>query len=250
MKKLLFLFTSICILAATSCTNPGNSSNSNGSQLGSSQSGGNSSTFSVTYHSNGAIDPEDHIVMNTPAGKAVIKPYFYSKPAWKFESWNTKADGTGTDYKPYEEIMLTENLELYAKYSYVKTIFQSSSQTFDNGTTLVSKKILSGCSMPGKLHVSSYWTSGDNTWDIILVKEDGSKMSLQDRSPTNSGTYYNKTTTFENGIPAGYIIFSHYSSFKPTSITIEYTPIQNQHIPMLKKGLSYKLLGQPLFVKM
>lgn len=81
--------------------------------------------------------------------------------------------------------------------------------------------------MPGKLHVSSYWTSGDNSWDIILVKEDGSKMSLQDSRPTNSGTYYNKTTTFENGIPAGYIIFSHYSSFKPTSITIEYTPTQN-----------------------
>nr|WP_318741469.1 InlB B-repeat-containing protein [uncultured Treponema sp.] len=227
MKKLLFLFTSICILAATSCTNPGNSSNSNGPQLSSSQSGGNSSTFSVTYHSNGAIDPEDHIVMNTPAGKAVIKPYFYSKPAWKFESWNTKADGTGTDYKPYEEILLTENLELYAQYSYVKTIFQSSSQTFVNGETLVSKKILSGYSMPGKLHVSSYWTS-DNSWDIILVKEDGSKMYLQDRIATNSGTYYNKTTTFENGIPAGYIIFSsNYPSFKPTSITIEYTPTQN-----------------------
>ena len=227
MKKLLFLFTSICILAATSCTNPGNSSNSNGPQLSSSQSGGNSSTFSVTYHSNGAIDPEDHIVMNTPAGKAVIKPYFYSKLAWKFESWNTKADGTGTDYKPYEEILLTENLELYAQYSYVKTIFQSSSQTFVNGETLVSKKILSGYSMPGKLHVSSYWTS-DNSWDIILVKEDGSKMYLQDRIATNSGTYYNKTTTFENGIPAGYIIFSsNYPSFKPTSITIEYTPTQN-----------------------
>ena len=50
------------------------------------------------------------------AGWGTIFPDGHGKEGCIFTGWNTKADGTGTDYREGEEIYLTDNLWLYAMW--------------------------------------------------------------------------------------------------------------------------------------
>lgn len=51
-------------------------------------------------------------------GREDVYPYMgsFEKKGYDFACWNTKKDGTGTDYLGGEEIQLTENTYLYAKW--------------------------------------------------------------------------------------------------------------------------------------
>lgn len=85
-------------------------------------------TYFVTYDANNnpggssimCSDPNDYTSEDTVAimGEAELFPLMgnlvYS--GYDFDGWNTQADGKGTDYAPGQEINLTDDLYLYAKW--------------------------------------------------------------------------------------------------------------------------------------
>ena len=80
--------------------------------------------YNVTFDANGATSGQ------VPAGAEMLNPgtvYTLPKPladlrkdigedTWLFLCWNTKADGTGTEYRPGETITVTEDVTLYADW--------------------------------------------------------------------------------------------------------------------------------------
>lgn len=64
--------------------------------------------YSFLYDGNGAegstTDPTHYFEKDT----AVVAENGYAKDDYKFKSWNTKADGTGTSYKPGDKIKIKE----------------------------------------------------------------------------------------------------------------------------------------------
>ena len=86
-------------------------------------------TYSVTYDANnsstgiGSVvcsDPNDYTSEDTVAimGEAELFPLMGNLVnfGYDFDGWNTQADGKGTDYAPGQEINLTSDLYLYAKW--------------------------------------------------------------------------------------------------------------------------------------
>ncbi len=75
----------------------------------------NDSGLSESY-----IDPVRYTSRDTVTilGREGVSPYMgsFEKKGYDFAGWNTKKDGTGTDYTGGEEIQLTENTYLYAKW--------------------------------------------------------------------------------------------------------------------------------------
>ena len=87
--------------------------------------------ISITYYPNGGTD--SNIVDNANShGYYTIKENTFDNTDYIFDSWNTKADGTGTRYVPKQGIYLTSNLVLYAKW---KTAPLVSSTYYPNGGT-------------------------------------------------------------------------------------------------------------------
>lgn len=84
----------------------------------------------LTYHANGAEgkvpvdvpDNEDgcYLVYEDPEHEYMtthtMAPDELSKEGYKFKEWNTKADGTGTGYGIGEEIVMEDDVDLYAIY--------------------------------------------------------------------------------------------------------------------------------------
>ncbi len=85
-------------------------------------------TYSIIYDANNngsgessnCFDPEEYtaddraVIMDAEAVSAYMGTLV--KPGYDFAGWNTEADGTGTDYTPGQEISLTGDLYLYAKW--------------------------------------------------------------------------------------------------------------------------------------
>ena len=71
-------------------------------------------TFTVTYDANGGINAPDAVTVTsdrtvTASGKANM-----TRKGYTFTGWNTKADGTGTDYE--QGVKLTNGTTLYAQW--------------------------------------------------------------------------------------------------------------------------------------
>ena len=85
-------------------------------------------TYSIIYDANNngngessnCFDPDEYtsddkaVIMDDLAVSAYMGTL--ANAGYDFAGWNTEADGTGTDYLPGQEISLTENLYLYAKW--------------------------------------------------------------------------------------------------------------------------------------
>ena len=80
-------------------------------------------TFGVTYDSNGATDgqtPSDANQYEENQQVTVQAKGSLEKTGYTFISWNTKADGTGTDYTTGATLTMgTANLMLYAKWTLI-----------------------------------------------------------------------------------------------------------------------------------
>lgn len=69
------------------------------------------STFSITGYANGGYFTSATITSQSiTATKTVTTTYSFAK-------WNTKSDGTGTDYTPNTEVTMTKNITLYPIYN-------------------------------------------------------------------------------------------------------------------------------------
>ncbi|MDR0767122.1 MAG: InlB B-repeat-containing protein [Methanosarcinales archaeon] len=79
------------------------------------------STYTVTYNGNGADGgtvPQDSSTYNLSEQATVLgNSGNLWKADYKFDGWNTMADGTGTLYQPGNTITMTTNVTLYAQWT-------------------------------------------------------------------------------------------------------------------------------------
>ncbi len=71
-------------------------------------------TEGVNYHGNGGKTSEGKTVMGSASHDVI--PNIFTYDGYKFASWNTKADGSGTTYNPYGYIEFAsgKSVDLYA----------------------------------------------------------------------------------------------------------------------------------------
>ncbi len=76
--------------------------------------------------SSSCFDPDEYTSDDTAVimDDAAVSAYMgtLANAGYDFAGWNTEADGTGIDYLPGQEISLTENLYLYAKWEAKKPV--------------------------------------------------------------------------------------------------------------------------------
>ena len=91
-------------------------------------------TYHIIYDANNAgngessncFDPEEYtggdtaVIMDDEAVSAYMGTL--AKYGYDFAGWNTEPDGTGTDYTPGQEVSMTGNLYLYAKWEEKKPV--------------------------------------------------------------------------------------------------------------------------------
>ena len=102
-----------------------------------------SKTFTVTFKANdesatGEMAPqkvERYVNVNLEANK-------FAKEGWKFKSWNTKADGTGTSYFDKATVRLAKDITLYAQWEYnqVSVTFKANGGSGDMPAQTVTKR--------------------------------------------------------------------------------------------------------------
>ncbi len=76
-------------------------------------------TYTLSYDANGGTGS-----MSSQTNKTVytVKANSFSKEGFEFTKWNTKADGSGTDYEQGASITLTEDTILYAQWTKATTV--------------------------------------------------------------------------------------------------------------------------------
>ena len=78
------------------------------------------STYRLTYDKNGATSgtvPEDNKVYFSGGYAVVLKPVDLEKDGHAFIFWNTKQDGTGTDYQPGAKLHISSTTnKLFAQW--------------------------------------------------------------------------------------------------------------------------------------
>ncbi|MBR5930878.1 MAG: Ig-like domain-containing protein, partial [Lachnospiraceae bacterium] len=76
-------------------------------------------TYTLSYDANGGTGS-----MSSQTNKTTytVKTNSFTKEGFEFTKWNTKADGTGTDYEPGASITLTEDTTLYAQWTKATTV--------------------------------------------------------------------------------------------------------------------------------
>ena len=143
--------------------------------------------YDVTFDPNGATSGE------VPAGAVELNPgaeYTLPEPSadlrkdigedtWLFLCWNTKADGSGTEYRPGDKITVTEDITLYADW-YQQTKYTISMITYLNGVpTDVSK--FAGYDR----HFYAQLEGGDGTLIPMTRREEGTYSA----KVVDNGTY-------------------------------------------------------------
>ena len=81
-------------------------------------------TYRVIYASNGGsgtmVDPNSPY---EPNSVVTILANSYSREGYTFEKWNTKADGTGTEYESGDTFTITSNVTLYAQWERIPVYY-------------------------------------------------------------------------------------------------------------------------------
>lgn len=138
-------------------------------------SGDTPSTYTVTYDGNGATSgsaPTDNNTYNPNDVVTVLgNTGSLAKTDYSFDGWNTKADGTGTDYAPNATFNISANTTLYAQW-----VWSSDGDLLDLAFTTVS----------GTNYVS--WTDkvGDSG-AVYTGNSAGGNNAIQLRSSNDSG---------------------------------------------------------------
>ncbi|MBQ7472181.1 MAG: InlB B-repeat-containing protein [Prevotella sp.] len=102
-----------------------------------------SSTYTVTYDSNGATSgdvPEDDNEYDKDATVTVLgNTGSLAKTGYAFGGWNTEADGTGTNYSAGGTFSITANTTLYAKWNpyTITAVSNNNSYGTVSGTTTI-----------------------------------------------------------------------------------------------------------------
>ena len=76
----------------------------------------NPQTFTVSYDGNGSTGSVTDATSYTSGGKATVAANGFALDGNDFDSWNTKANGSGTSYAPGATLTVTGNVTLYAQW--------------------------------------------------------------------------------------------------------------------------------------
>ena len=160
-------------------------------------------TIAVTYDANGADSgtvPTDASAYAYNGTVTVLdNTGSLTKAGFTFGGWNTKSDGTGTNYSADATFNITANTTLYAKWNFVVTdgIFDfvnaaSAGEDYGSGVTLV----------------TSGYTTADKTWtagNVTMVTSKVSGNGYRWWSADGTLRFYNESkATFS--VPSGYVI--------------------------------------------
>lgn len=78
--------------------------------------GPSGSTFTVSYDANGGTGSVESQTTDQSGFVTIRDGSALSNPAYRFLSWNTKADGSGTSYSPDQAAFFNANTTLYAQW--------------------------------------------------------------------------------------------------------------------------------------
>ena len=126
-----------------------------------------SSFVNVTYCPN-AGDNQENITEKAFFGVCTIISNPFSRSGCTFTGWNTKADGSGTTYKPQQDVVVENGLILYAQWKEVVDV------TYKKG----------------------YFDSDESFTDTV---DKGSSYKVKDNPFTRSGYTFTGWTTQANG---------------------------------------------------
>lgn len=153
-------------------------------------------SYDVTFDGNGYTAgtlPEN--VTNIPSGEPFVVPEpptelrkDVGEDTWLFMSWNTKPDGSGTEYDPEETITVTEDITLYVEW-YQQTKYAVSMLTYlDNKPTDV--EVMAGY----EKQFFALLQGGDGTYIPLTRRETG----VYSAKVVDNGTYVIYTKNFED----------------------------------------------------
>ena len=148
--------------------------------------------YTLTVHSNNGADKTAYITGGNPFqissnyinanGTSVY--YQFDNPGFAISGWNTKADGSGTNYRIGVNIELTENLDLYAQWvPAMKLILHENSGAYDK--TLTVAGINDFTIYSDWIHDSTY-----QDYDIDF-KKTGYTITSWNTKPDGTGIEYN-----------------------------------------------------------
>ncbi len=139
--------------------------------------------YTVSYDANGGFGSIESQSKLEGFPMTISDAVGIARTGYSFVCWNTKSDGTGTDYKPNDEYDNDENIVLYVKWSVVKY-----SITYD----------LAGGTLPeGKSNPSGY-TIETETFTLVNPEKDGFRFMGWKKSGSKDETA-EKTIFIANG---------------------------------------------------
>lgn len=128
--------------------------------------------FNINYNANGGVGSHIGPDINLCDTDTVLslEETGITNDGYTFTGWNTKPDGSGTNYKPGDVIKLTDNLTLYAQWKEVKeeyTVdFESNGGTSIDSQTVPSDKTATKPNDPTKqCYIFDGWYTDDGTFE-------------------------------------------------------------------------------------
>lgn len=83
----------------------------------------------ITYNGNGGSTPAATTIWGEGSWSGNVTSTVPTRTGYAFNGWNTKADGTGTNYASGASITITANVTLYAKWTAIKSTIDEAPNT-------------------------------------------------------------------------------------------------------------------------
>ncbi|MBQ9785920.1 MAG: InlB B-repeat-containing protein, partial [Clostridia bacterium] len=99
---------------------------------------GNQSTYTVTYNANGGTGTVPSSVIVASGTSYQTSPTTITKVGFKFNSWNTSANGTGNTYVSGAKVFVTGNITLYAIWD---SIYKFGTYTYTTDKTIAGQMV-------------------------------------------------------------------------------------------------------------
>ena len=173
-------------------------------------------TVTLTYDPNGGDGPDKEFTQDLVDGKAeftVIENPFtrdeVNGVTYSFTGWNTRADGTGTDYAPDSTITLTEDETLYAQWK-----AEGEEPPVETSDTVLSKTLSGNLDENGETNVTLSIPSDGykQTVDVVLAVDCTSVLEhYGDAIIENIGTLGDELLEEDVNLSVGVVAFGRES---------------------------------------
>ncbi len=151
------------------------------------------SNYTVTYNANGGTGAPGNQT-KTYGVDLTLSSAKPTRTGYTFSKWNTKADGSGTNYNSGTKYTKNSNLKLYAQWTSIK-------------------------------YTVSYNANGGSGAPGNQTKTYGVDLTLSSTKPTRTGYIFNGWNTNSSGTGTNYASGGTYSSNKNVTLYAKWTPI-------------------------